>query len=336
MQPGPAVPVRVFQYDAHHVLSRTMPASAIGPLLERPGVTWLDIVDPSAEDLQALAQQLALDERTMSTAVRSPQRPKYVAWSRSELFVVRRRGARDSPEQISLMLGDRWLLTIRWYWDDPFGDVRERIERAIGAIRSGSAAWLAAALIASLIDGWYEELQELGEQSEQLEHAILVEHRFRAGVMRSLRERLVDLSRLIEPIEDALRRAAREATPRWDDAAREYLREIADDTRHLLDVVESRQREVVSLTELELSALQWRTNSVVTLLTVVSALFLPMSFLVNLWGLVFSAVPGWRLGHLLAWAVSVAIVGLIVWFMQRRGWLRTIWQAVRRPELDSE
>lgn len=336
MQPGPAVPVRVVQYDPHRVLCRSMRAGEIAPLLEQPGVTWLDIVDPSADDLKALAQQLGLDERTMSTAVRSPQRPKYMVWSTSELFVIQRRASCDSPEQISLMLGDRWLLTIRWHCEDPFGDVRERIDRNIGAIRGGSAAWLAAALIASLIDAWFEQLQELGEKSEQLEHAILIEHRFRAGVMRSLRERLVELSRVIEPIEDALRRAAREASPRWDDAAREYLREIGDDTRHLLDAVESRQREVVSLTELELSSLQWRTNSVVTLLTVVSALFLPLSFLVNVWGLVFSAVPGWRLGHLLAWAISLAFAGVIVWFMQRRGWLRTIWEAVRRPELEGE
>ncbi len=70
--------------------------------------------------------------------------------------------------------------------------------------------------------------------------------------------------------------------------------------------------------------------------TVVSALFLPMSFLVNLWGLVFSAVPGWRLGHLLAWVITLTFAGLILWFMQRRGWLRTIRDAVRRPELDEQ
>lgn len=336
MQPGPAVPVRVMQYDADRVSSRSMPAGAIAPFLEQPGVTWVDIVDPSVEDLRALEQQLGLEGRAMSTAVRSPQRPKYVAWARSELFVLQRDGSRDAPEQVSLMLGDRWVLTIRWHHEDPFDDVRERIDRKIGAIRSGSAAWLAAALIASLIDDWFEQLQALGKESEELEHAILVEHRFRAGVMRSLRERLVELSRVIEPIEDALRRAAREGTARWDDAAREYLREIGDDTRHLLDAVESRQRDVVSLIELELSTLQWRTNSVVTLLTVVSALFLPLSFLVDLWGLVFNAVPDWRLGHVLAWVISLASAGVLVWFMRKQGWLHTIWEAVRRPQFEDQ
>ncbi|NLF06067.1 MAG: hypothetical protein GX593_13865, partial [Actinomycetales bacterium] len=295
---GSDAQVYVMHYDASEHSSQRVPAGEIAAYLERPGVTWLDVVAPSAGELHVLEQQLVLEPRVLSSVVRSPQRPKYVSRPEFELFIVVRDDSRSSRDQLCFLLGDRWVLTIRQRSEDPFVAVRERLDRRVGALRGASAAALAAALLGSLLDGWFDQVERLDEVSDDLEEKILAARKPHTRALRSLRERLVDLEHVIAPLEEAIRRAVREGTARWDGAARGHLIELSEDARHLVDVIERRQRGVVSLVELELSVLQWRTNSVVTLLTVVSTLFLPMTFLVGLWGMNFDHMPElrWRWG----------------------------------------
>ncbi len=321
-------PLRLVQYDAHRFESRALlEVAACADILSRPGVTWIDLEGPGRVELAALQQLLGLHPLAVADAAHPPQRPHYSLYGNFELFVLAAADDGAGHEQVSLFLGDGWIVTIRERAGDPFEPVRQRLEGAVGPIRARDAAFLAAALIATLVEEFFEPLELFRESIEELEDAVLGGSRKPLfGSLHRLRRRLLGLRRAIGPMREAILRALRAESHRWNADAKLHLREAGEDAAQLLEMVETAQGSAASLGDLYLSVVGSRTNEVVTLLTLVSTLFLPMTFLAGVWGMNFRFMPEleWRYGYLFAWAVLLGSAAVQAILFARKGWFRSL------------
>ena len=234
-------------------------------------------------------------------------------------------------EQISFFFGDKFVLTFQ---ERPGGDcldaVRIRIRTGWGRSRAARPDYLVYALLASIVDHFFPLIEECGEQLDDLEGDVS------GGPVPDIMARvhhikrhLLTVRRIIWPLRDAVNTLLRDATPLISDETRLYLRDIHDHTIQILDLVESYRDISSGITEIYLSSVSQRTNEIVKVLTIISTIFIPLTFLAGVYGMNFNyqASP-WNMPELHSYwgypallAVMMATAGTMLLLFRRRGWL---------------
>ena len=310
------------------------------PYLDTESVSWVDVKGLGSEDvLKRLGQVFQLHPLVLEDIVNVPQRPKVEEYE-DQLLIVARMVTPQSPgrgffsEQVSFILGKHYLLTVQEEPEhDSFGPVRERIRCNKGLIRKQGADYLAYALIDSIIDGFFPVLEAYGEQLEDLENEV-VENPTRQTLERihALKRELLALRRAIWPQRDAINVLIRDENELIGPEVRIYLRDCYDHAVQVLDMVETYRELASSLMDVYLSSVSNRMNEIMKTLTVISVIFIPLTFVAGIYGMNFNTevspwnMPelNWYLGYPACLALMVAIAGVLVFFFWRRGWFENI------------
>jgi magnesium transporter len=188
------------------------------------------------------------------------------------------------------------------------------------------ADFLAYSLIDTLIDGYYPIVETLGDALEDLEERV-IEGRIErnAGAIHTIRRQLLNFHRILWQQRDAINSLLRGESRFISAATRVYFRDSFDHAVQILDLVESFREMAVSLMEVHLSTVSNRLNEVMRVLTVISTIFIPLTFIVGVYGMNFRHMPEleWRWSYPILWALMIAIgVGMFFMF-RRRGWIGT-------------
>jgi magnesium transporter len=327
---APRPVVRVLRYDAERVAEETVEDLArLAPLLAGGGVAWIDVQGfGDAAFLERVREALGVHPLAMADVVNVPQRPKAEAYGDRYLVVTRMATIlperRIHLEQLSLVIGPGWVATFQEDPGDCFDPLRERIRAGLGAIRRMGADFLAYALLDAVVDGYFPVVEELGAVLESLEEEAMQDaDRATLGRIHAARRLLLQLERLQWQQRDALAHLLHSPEAPFSDAVRLYLRDVHDHAVQVLDVLETYRQMTVGLVEIYLSSVNNRMNEVMKTLTVVATIFIPLTFIVGVYGMNFDVMPElrWRWGYAAVWGVMVAVMlGLLVWF-RRRGWL---------------
>ncbi len=327
---SPPPDIHLIAYTESGVEERDVPdASALTAELDRDGVVWVDVQGLGDETvLRTIGDVFGLHPLALEDAVNVPQRPKSEAYERQQLFITRmvRLGETGeiTAEQISVFIGRNYVLTLQELPGDVLDTVRARIRAGKGQIRRLGADYLAYAIIDTVIDGYYPVIEALGEQMHALEDRIL----FRPspeGMRRvhRMRRDLLALRRAVWPQREAVQALIREDSPLVSSAVREYLRDCHDHAVHIADVLETYRELASSLMDLYLSSMSQRTNEVMKVLTIMSSIFIPLTFLAGLYGMNFRYLPElgvhWAYPALLL--VMLAIALAMVMYFRGRGWI---------------
>jgi len=309
---------------------------AIAPYLDTQSVSWVDVQGLGNEDiLQRLGNVFHLHPLVLEDVVNVPQRPKIEDYEDQLLIVTRmvmlREGTQGfTSEQVSLVLGKHYLLTVQEEPEyDCFNPVRQRIRANKGTIRSQGADYLAYALLDALIDGFFPVLEVYGERIETLEDEVVVSPtRQTLEKIHQIRRELLSLRRSIWPQRDAINTLIRDSSELISNDVRIYLRDCYDHVVQLLDMVETYRELASSLMDVYLSSVSNKMNEVMKTLTVISTIFIPLTFVVGIYGMNFNpeASPfnmpelNWYWGYPAIWAVMVGIAAGLIYFFWRRGW----------------
>jgi magnesium transporter len=289
----------------------------------------------SADILHRLGKVFDLHPLVLEDVVNVPERPKIEDYDDqlviiSRMVVPKERGYGFYSEQVSLVLGKHYLLTVQ---EEPEHDclegVRSRIQKGKGLIRSSGADYLAYALLDAIIDGFFPVLELYGDRIEELEEEVIIKPTPKTlQKIYKIKRELLQLRRAIWPQRDAINSLIREGNDLISDEVRIYLRDCYDHAVQVMDMVETYRELASGLMDVYLSAVSNRMNEVMKLLTVVSAIFIPLTFVAGIYGMNFNTEKSrwnmpelnWYWGYPLCLAVMAAIAGGLIFVFWRRGW----------------
>ena len=336
--PDPAAPrpeIQVLAYGPEGYEERRLDnLQDVPALLEKWPVTWVNVDGVGDAALVAeLGRLFKLHRLALEDVIHVHQRAKAEPYG-DHYFVVARMPLPQEPwetEQISFFFGDKFVLTFQ---ERPGGDcldaVRVRIRTGWGRARATRSDYLVYALIDTIVDHYFPLIEECGERLDDLEGD--VSDGVVPGLMarvHTVKRHLLAVRRIIWPLRDAVNALLRDPTPLIADETRLYLRDVHDHTIQILDLVESYRDISSGITEVYLSSVSQRTNEIMKVLTIISTIFIPLTFLVGVYGMNFdfSASPlnmpelhsYW--GYPLVWLVMVLVAVVMLVFFHRRGWL---------------
>ena len=328
-----AAPTHVFLIDyndAKATRTQIETLETCNNYLNTESVSWVDIQGLGSEKVwKQLGQIFNLHPLVLEDVVNVPQRPKVEDYDEQLLAIVRMvMPAADSEgfasEQVSLILGPHYLLTVQEIPEhDCFGPVRSRIRANKGIIRKQGADYLAYALLDAIIDGFFPLLEAYGERIEQLEDEVVANPtRQTLEKIYQVRRELLELRRSIWPQRSAINTLIRGGSDLIGPEVRIYLRDCYDHVIQVLDMVETYRELASSLMDVYLSSVGNRMNEVMKLLTVISTVFIPLTFIVGLYGMNFVGMPELELswGYEACWFFMLAIASTLICFFWRRGW----------------
>ncbi len=304
--------------------------------LDTESVSWVDVKGLGSEDiLKRLGAVFTLHPLVLEDIVNVPQRPKVEEYDDQLLIIarmvmLRRSGRSFLTEQVSLVLGKHYLLTVQEEPEnDCFAAVRERIRLNKGTIRKHNADFLAYTLLDSIIDGFFPILEEYGEKIEDLENEVVANPtRQTLEKIHKIKRELLTLRRSIWPQRDAINSLIRDGSDLISDEVRVYLRDCYDHAVQVLDMVETYRELAASLMDVYLSSVSNRMNEVMKFLTIVSTIFIPLTFVAGVYGMNFNTEKSplnmpelnWYWGYPLCWGVMIAIAAVLIVFFKRKGW----------------
>ncbi|MCW5317136.1 magnesium/cobalt transporter CorA [Nostoc sp. KVJ3] len=315
----------------------TIPEDCV-PYLEMDSISWVDVQGLGSQDiLQRLGKVFKLHPLVLEDIVNVPERPKIEDYEEQLLFISRMVVPKEKTcgfysEQVSLILGKNYLLTVQEEPEhDCFEGVRSRIEKSKGIIRKQGADYLAYAVLDAIIDGFFPVLELYGERIEELEEEVIVKPNPQTlQNIYQIRRELLQLRRAIWPQRDAINSLIRDGSDLISEEVRIYLRDCYDHTVQVMDMVETYRELASGLMDVYLSAVSNKMNEIMKVLTVVSTIFIPLTFVAGIYGMNFNTEKSpynmpelnWYWGYPVCLAVMVAIALGLLFFFWQRGWLQ--------------
>ena len=304
--------------------------------LTRETVTWIHVQgDAEPDTMHALGIVFGLHQLALEDVINTGQRPKVEDY-KEQLFVVMAHPVIEADDtsiridQLSLFIGHNYVISFHPGERDPFSLIRQHLRDHVGRIRGRGADYLLYTLIDMVVDEGFPVLEWFGDEVEQLEQEL-----FDAPTSSSLRRlhqlkrTLLILRRMLWPQREVLGSFVRNENAFISDENQIYYRDCYDHTIQIMDLIETYRDMVTGLLDVYLSNVSSRLNEIMRMLTIIATIFIPLTFIVGVYGMNFGndrnpwAMPElrWYYGYPLVWLVMIVIVvGMLIYF-KRRKWL---------------
>jgi magnesium transporter len=328
--------ISLIQYDSESILEADF--DTFKELLQKydpKKVNWINIDGlGDIELLKQLGAHFQIHPLALEDVLNTAQRPKVEHFT-THFFIVSEmiyfnEDSELSFEQLSMFLGDSFLITLqeeRGY--DVFETVRARLRAGRGFARRMKADYLAYALLDAMVDHIFPVLESVGDSIEAVEEELLDKPTRKC--LRKLYEAkrlLLQLRRASWPQREIFNTLIRDDTGLVSRETQIFLRDCYDHTSQIIDIIESYRDLTAGLMDLYLSSLGFRTNEIMRVLTIVSVMFIPLTFLAGVYGMNFDLEDKWNMpelhwpfGYIYFWCVCLCIVGGMLIFFKRQKWL---------------
>jgi magnesium transporter len=289
---------------------RTVADAGVGDVvksLDHWPLLWLDCTGLADIALvEEIGRTFGLHPLALEDVVNTGQRPK-VDFYDDHAFVTLSMiddTATQRYEQIAVFFGEKFVVTFQERAGDPFDPVRKRIESSNPSrLRTRGADYLAYALIDAIVDSYFPPIESSAEVADRIEDEMLRStHKQQMRELQQMRRSINVLKGVLWPLRDALATLIRNDAPYVQAETKLFLNDTLDHAMRLIQMVETERDTMTGLIEMHLSLSQARTNDVISLLTIVSAIFIPLTFFVGVWGMNFDpdASP-WNMPELRAY-----------------------------------
>ena len=326
------VVLRVMEYDAGGCTERTV--ASIADLPEPSGenkIRWIEMNGlGDADALRALGAKYNLHPLALEDVLNVGQRPKLEAYA-GHLFIVAQMIYRDTEEctcveQVSIFFCGNILISIQEDAGmDVFDPVRQRIRAGGGNARKMKADYLAYALLDAIVDHGFPVLEEIGEVLQEIEDEVLAHPgKETVGKIHGLKRTLMQLRRFVWPERDVVSALLHSDSEFVQAETKVYLRDLYDHTVQIMDLIESYRDVATGLMEMYLSSVSLRTNEIMRVLTVISSIFIPLTFIAGVYGMNFKKnFP--ELDSEYGYFTCIGVMGIIsvlqLIFFHRKKWL---------------
>jgi magnesium transporter len=301
---------------------------------EQLPVTWINVDGlGDATVISQIGKLFGLHPLALEDVVNVHQRAKVEEYDGHTFIVARMVELREhlETEQVSLFLGPNFVITFQERpGEDSIEPVRERLRKSRGRIRALGADYLAYAILDAVIDGYFPVLEQYGERLESLELEVTTSaDRSLIGKIHDIKSDLLMIRRSIWPHREAFNGLVRDSSPLVKAETRVYLRDCYDHTVQLIDLVETYRELGADLRDVYLSSVSNRMNEIMKVLTIISTIFMPLSFIASVYGMNFNTeispwnMPelNWYYGYPFVLGVMATMTTGMLIFFRRKGWL---------------
>jgi len=322
--------ITVLDYDADNVFEKEVASvEECYPFRDTSTVTWINVDGiHDADVVGKLGGHFGLHPLVLEDIMNTTQRPKMEDLGEAVYLVLKMISTGPEgdigAEQLSLVFGPNYVLSFKEQPGDAFGPVRERIRKGQGRLRKMGPDYLAYALLDAAVDDYFVVLEKLGDRVESLEDELISNpDRKTLADIHDLKTKMLFLRKAIWPLRDAAGRLERAETPLIKESTGIYIRDVYDHLIQIIDNIETFRDMLSGILDIYLSSVSNRMNEVMKILTIIGTIFIPLTFLVGVYGMNFEFIPEihWRWGYFALWGVMLLMGGSLVMFFKRKKWL---------------
>jgi len=300
------------------------------PFKDKPTVTWINIDGlHDVQVIEKIGRYFNLHPLLMEDILNTEQRPK-TEDSGNYIFLVAKMLYYDDhteqveAEQVSLILGPSWVISFQERPGDVFNAVRERIQKGKGRIRKMGADYLAYSLLDAIVDNYFIIMEKFGDRIEDTETELATSPTPQTlQAIRAMKKEMVFLRKSVWPLREVVSSLERGESPLIHESTGIYLRDVYDHTIQVIDTVESFRDMISGMLDIYLSSISNRMNEVMKVLTIFAAIFIPLTFVVGIYGMNFEYIPElkWHWGYFGVLVIMASIAGVMLFYFKRKRWL---------------
>lgn len=291
---------------------------------------WLNVEGiHHVEQVKQICEHYEIHPLTLEDILSVEQRPKIEDTDQYIYTAVRMlqfdpKTRKTVTEQVSILLLDNILLTFQERPGDTFEAVRNRLRAGKGRIRKEGSDYLFYALLDTIVDHYFVVLEKFGDQLEDIEERILrIGQKRDFEVLYELKREMIHVRRSVWPLREVISRLERDDLKLIKKSTRIFIRDVYDHTIQAIDSVETYRDFISSLSDLYQSIISNKMNQVMKTLTIISVIFIPLTFIAGLYGINFQNVPEfqWEYGYAYFWALLISAATFTLYIFKRKKWL---------------
>ena len=328
---APVPRVTMLDYDEHRVVEKKLlRVDDCIPFKDAQTVTWIN-VDSVTEPglLENFGRVMGFHALMLEDILNTDQRPKFEDYGDYIYIVVKMldydvKKNEIEIEQLSLILGPNYVISFQERPGDFFDPLRQRIRKSLGRIRKQGTDYLAYAILDVIVDHYFAVLEKLGEKIEQLEDIVITNPgQDTARAVHAVKREMIFVRKAVWPLREVVTNLQRSESALVHESNAAYFRDLHDHIMQVTDGVDTFRDLLNGMLDSYYSTITTRTNSVMKVLTLFSAIFMPLTFITGLFGMNFRNFPelDWHYGFQGSLVMMVVVIVIMIAIFKWKKWL---------------
>jgi magnesium transporter len=332
-----AIKITAIDYDPVNISESVLdsPEQAF-PFFESPTVTWINIDGiHDTQIIEKIGMHFKLHPLTLEDIVFTNQRAKFESFD-DYIYILLKMVYLDDKsneiqtEQVSLILGSNYVLSFQEKEGDVFNAVRERLRTGKGKVRKMGPDYLAYSLLDAVVDNYFLIIESLGEEIDIIEESLVGDpsHECLKGIQKMKKDMLY-LRKSVWPLREVISSFHKDESLLIKDSTSVYIRDLYDHTIQVIDTIETLRDMASGMLDIYLSSISNRMNEVMKVLTIIATIFMPLTFIVGIYGMNFNPEKSlfnmpelnWRYGYVFAWVIMLIVAITMLIYFKRKKWL---------------
>jgi len=324
--------ITLFEFDEQRWEEKELTRPKECALVEdKSTVTWINVTGlHQVEVLEELNTCFGLHPLVLEDILNTDQRPKmedygdYLYIVLKMLFMAGSPGDEVESEQVSIILGKNFVLSFQEKESPLFDPIRERLRNGKGRLRKMGPDYLVHAILDAIIDHYFVVLEKLGEKIEFLEEEVVIQPTpATLQATHRLKREMIFLRKAVWPLREVIGSLERGESSLIKESTAIYLRDIYDHTIQVIDNIETFRDMLSGMMDIYLSSISNRMNEIMKVLTIIATIFIPLTFIVGLYGMNFKYMPelSWPWGYPLVLALMLSVAVFMLIYFRRKRWI---------------
>lgn len=304
-------------------------ADEIEPFTDTPRVTWVNVCGLHETDfLKEIGEKFKIHPLVLEDILNTDTRPKIeitddYLFTVMKLFIYNTEQKIFESEQVSFILGRNFIFSFVEKSDEIFNPIRDRISSQLGKIRKRGSDYLLYALMDIVVDYYFLVLEKIEERIESLDDEVINDpEKTLAEKIYNLKNLLLMLRRSAMPMREIVNQLIKDEGDLLEESIEPYLRDLYDHVIHISETLEVQREITTGLMETYLSMMSNKMNEVMKVLTVIATIFIPLTFIVGIYGMNFKFMPELDIpwAYYAVWGVMISVVVAMVIYFRRKKW----------------
>jgi magnesium transporter len=324
--------IHYMQYDEENIIEKEIDSHSKNILNASPidKIDWYDVRGMHDTKLiELLGKTFSIHPIVLENIVDVHQRPKYEEYDKGNFITLRslsfdKNEIEVKKEHVALYFNEGFIITFQETESDLFEAVRKRILSSSGRIRQRGSDYLAYALVDSIVDNYYIVLEEMEEVIENLEEKMLTGQDIKDKTkIHNLKKELLIIRKSIAPLREAIGQFSKTESIFVQNNSLVFIRDLYEHTVQIMDTIDSSRDILNGLQDLFISEISFKMNKVMQLLTLISVIFIPLTFLAGIYGMNFDNIPElhYKHGYHILLGIMFVIFIVLLFLFKRKKWL---------------